>query len=106
MSKRKRDYHLVAVDGVATAGELQAIYDAALHRQRKLYGATKFTVEALMYSLRERGDRALAEPDCQRRLSELSSDQLVEVISRLMKLRSKYPAITDQLLFRLNEKLP
>ena len=59
-----------------------------------------------MYSLRERGDRALAEPDCQRRLSELSSDQLVEVISRLMKLRSKYPAITDQLLFRLNEKLP
>jgi hypothetical protein len=45
------------------------------------------TVEALMYSLRERGTRALDELDTKRRLSELSDHQVVEVGNRLQKLR-------------------
>jgi hypothetical protein len=91
---------------VASPHELQATYDAALRKQREQFGAALWTVEALMYSLRERGAAALAEPDTQRRLGELSGNQVREVISRLVKLRSKYPAVTDELLFQLGEQLP
>jgi hypothetical protein len=41
------------------------------------------TVTALLYSLRERGTRALAEPDTERRISELSEEQLHDVGARL-----------------------
>jgi hypothetical protein len=67
--------------------------------------AAASTVEALMYELRTHGLAALAGPNCRRRFSELSQLQLVEVIERLMKLRPKYPAITDELLFQLGEHL-
>jgi len=40
-----------------------------------------------MYSLRERGVAALAESDCQRRLSELTEQQMLEVAVRLQKLK-------------------
>lgn len=49
--------------------------------------AAPTTVEALMLSLRERSTAALLEPDCQRRLSELSEDQMIEVAVRLQKLK-------------------
>jgi hypothetical protein len=88
----KRDYRLVVEDGVASASELQAFYDAALREQRKLYGAAFTTVEAVMYSLRERGERALAKPDCQRRLFELNEEQLREVAVRLQKLKPEIAA--------------
>jgi hypothetical protein len=45
------------------------------------------TIEALMLGLRERGVAALKEPDTQRRLAELSKGQLVEVATRLQKLK-------------------
>jgi hypothetical protein len=61
---------------VASATELQA----------ELYGAAPSTIEALMYSLRSRGTAALLEPDCQRRLSELNEQQVIEVAVRLQKL--------------------
>jgi len=77
-----------------------------MRRQREAYGAAPTTVEALMYELRTNGLVALAGPNCRRRLSELSQPQLGEVIGRLMKLRPRYPAITDQLLFQLAELLP
>jgi hypothetical protein len=48
--------------------------------------AAASTVEALMYSLRERGVKALDEPDTQRRISELSEEQLHEVGGRLQRL--------------------
>jgi hypothetical protein len=51
--------------------------------------AADMTVEALMFSLRERGTRALVEPDTQRRLSQLSKDQLAEVGDRLQRLKPK-----------------
>jgi hypothetical protein len=50
------------------------------------YGrASISTVDALMYSLRERGAKALAEPDTIRRISELSDEQFREVVVRVQK---------------------
>ena len=80
--------------------------DASIAKRRKEFGAAPSTVEAVMYELRTYGVAALAGPNCQRRLAELSPDQLVEVIQRLMNLRPKYPAITDKLLLSLKKRLP
>ena len=44
------------------------------------------TVEALMYSLR-RGVEAITKPDNQRRLAELSEDQLLAVCRRLQNFK-------------------
>ena len=49
--------------------------------------AAQSTVEALMYSLRERGIKERSEPDTQRRISELSEEQLHDVGSRLQALK-------------------
>jgi len=49
--------------------------------------AADMTVEALMYSLRERGTKALAEPDTRRRLSQCSDAQVIEVGNRLRRLK-------------------
>jgi hypothetical protein len=49
--------------------------------------AAASTVEALMFSLRERGIPALDEPDTRRRLSQLNDSQLLEVAARLQKLK-------------------
>jgi len=43
-------------------------------------------VDALMYSLR-RGIEAITEPDNQRRLAELSEDQLLAVCQRLQNFK-------------------
>lgn len=67
--------------------------------------AANSTIEALMFSLRERGAAALSEPACLDRLADLSSDQTREVIKRLIALRPSYPKITDELLFKLGELL-
>jgi hypothetical protein len=104
MSKR-RDYRLVAEDGVASAGELQRDIDEAMRKRRELHGAAGSTVEALMYQLRTYGYAALAGPNCRQRLSELSTAQVREIIGRLMRMRPKYPAITDELLLHLGELL-
>jgi hypothetical protein len=69
----------------------------------KQFGAAPSTVEAVMFELREYGIAALAGGNCQRRLAELSRDQVAEVIVRLDRLRSKYPAITDNLLLLVAE---
>ena len=68
-------------------------------------GAASSTVEALMLSLRERGAGALAEANTRRRLGNLSPAQVREVIERLDRLRQKYPAITDELLLQLAERI-
>jgi hypothetical protein len=80
---------------------------AAEIQQHRLSGrAPAATVSGLVFSLRERGDAALAEPDCRRRLAEISTTQVREVIGRLIAVRPRYPAITDELIFRLGEQLP
>jgi|SoiMethySBSTD1v2_1073268.scaffolds.fasta_scaffold2666299_1 hypothetical protein len=68
-------------------------------------GAAASTVEAVMYELRTYGVAALAGPNCRRRLGELTEAQLGEVIERLIAMRTRYPAITDELLFQLGEQL-
>ena len=45
------------------------------------------TVEALIWSLRERGTQALREPETRRRLSQCSDAQVVEVGTRLRRLK-------------------
>ena len=96
-------YRPASQDGMASAGELLADYEAALQRRRERYGAARATVEAVMYELRTRGVAALSAPNCQRRLSELSAVQVRNVIERLDDLRPKYPAITDDLLLLIAE---
>jgi hypothetical protein len=49
--------------------------------------ALEVTVEALMFSLRERGTKALEESATKRRLSQLSERQVIEIGDRLQKLK-------------------
>jgi hypothetical protein len=88
---------------IASSGEMQADYEAALAKRRKEFGAAPSTVEAVMYELRTYGLAATAGPNCQRRLSELSPDQVRDVIVRLDRLKANYSAITDDLLLALAE---
>ena len=67
--------------------------------------AAASTVEALMFALRERGAAALAEPECQKRLADMSTAQMRDILARLMALRPSYPAIDDELLFLLGKQL-
>ena len=73
---------------------------AELNQQRR-DGTPQSTVEALVYELRTHGLTALQHPNCLRRLDHVSTAQLREVLGRLIKLRPKYPAITDDLLLKL-----
>jgi hypothetical protein len=71
--------------------------------------AADWTVEALMFSLRERGAPALDEPNTRRRLAELSDEQAIEVGTRLQRLKPKIarPWTADEVetLVRLRETL-
>jgi hypothetical protein len=68
--------------------------------------AAQTTVEAVMYELRAHGVAQLAKTNCRRRLDQMSPAQLREVIERLSELRPQYPAISDDLLLQLGERLP
>jgi hypothetical protein len=65
------------------------------------------TVEALMYSLRERGVAGLKEGQTMRRLSELDDRQLIEVGERLQRLKIGHRWTEDEVegLVRLREDL-
>jgi transposase len=65
--------------------------------------AARSTIEALMFSLRERGTKALDEPDTKHRISELSEEQLHEVGARLRALTIR-PAWKAEEIDRLVEK--
>jgi cytochrome c553 len=73
-------------------------------------GAPQQTVEALMYSLRSRGAKALEESATKRRLSELSDDQVIEVGDRLQRLRAEiaraWTAAEVKTLFQARIKCP
>jgi hypothetical protein len=109
MSKRKSaeaaPITIFPGDRTPSEFEIQALYEAALRRQREFYGAPSTTVEALMHELRTLGLGALAGSNCRRRLAELNREQLQDMIRRLMRLRPRYPAITDELPFQLGEQL-
>src|SRR5262245_15204677 len=64
--------------------------------KRRSVGAAAFTVEALMFSLRK-GIDALNHPNTLRRLSQLSEQQLLEVMTRLQKFQPEIaPAWTPE----------
>ena len=63
--------------------------------------ASQSTLDALTFELRTRGLAALDDPSCFCRLDDVSTAQLREVLSRLIQLRPKYFAITDDLLLKL-----
>jgi transposase len=67
---------------------LDALWEEVNRAARQRYNAApQTTVEALLYSLRQRGVWALTEPATKRRLSELSEEQVIEVGDRLQKLK-------------------
>jgi hypothetical protein len=74
-------------------------------RRETKMNAPASTVDALMYQLRTDGIAALPDLGCQRRLADLSTPQVREVLRRLIRIRSNYPSITDELLFWLGEQL-
>jgi hypothetical protein len=61
------------------------------------------TLEAVMYELREEGLAALKASNCRRRIGELSRRQLLEALRRLLKLRSRFPKISDDLLLYIED---
>jgi hypothetical protein len=67
--------------------------------------AAASTVEALMFSLCQRGAAVLSETATQSRLAALSTAQVYSVIERLLAARPRFPAIDDELLFLLGEQL-
>jgi hypothetical protein len=69
------------------------------------HGAPQSTFDALLYELRTHGISQFANPNCRRRLADLSSHQVRELIAALMRLRPKYSAITDDLLLKLGDQL-
>lgn len=77
---------------------------AELNRRPRV-AAPRATVEALLYELRTHGLAALERPSCRRRLADVSSAQLRDVIAALIRVRPNYPTITDDLLLKLGEQL-
>jgi hypothetical protein len=67
---------------------LDCAWNEINHAARKRYNsAPQPTVEALMYSLRSRGTKALEELATKRRLPELGEQQLHEICGRLQRLK-------------------
>lgn len=63
------------------------------------------TMDALIYELRTHGLPQLGKVNCRRRLSDLSTPQVRELIASLIRLRPKYPAITNELILKLGDHL-
>ena len=73
---------------------------------RQYHGAPQTTYDALLFELSRHGVSRLSELNCRRRLSDLSTAQVRELIAALLRLRSKHPAITDELVEKLGGQLP
>jgi len=65
--------------------------------------AAQSTCDALLYQLREGGIAQIKTFNCQRRIAELSASQLRKVVAALIRLQSRYPRITDELLSALDD---
>jgi hypothetical protein len=74
-----------------------------LNDPRRFERAAQSTVEALIFELREHGAAQLEKEGCRRRLGELSDEQLLEVIERLVALQSQHPKINDALIAAFRE---
>jgi hypothetical protein len=74
-----------------------------LNNPRRGPYAPKATCDALLFELCQHGAAQLAKPNCLGRLAQLSPKQTSGLITVLMRLRPKYPAISDELLHELGE---
>ena len=66
-------------------------------REAGAAGAPRATVEAFLYSLRDRGMAALAEQETERRLLELLPDQIEQCMERIAAHRPQYPNAAELL---------
>jgi hypothetical protein len=81
---------------------LERTWDELNRLARERYNeAPKATYDAAVYELRTSGLSQLSEPNCQRRLSNLSVAQLKNLIASLQQRRGQYRNVSDQLLARL-----
>jgi hypothetical protein len=67
--------------------------------------APQSTYDAALWELRTYGVVQLAKENCRRRLSDLSTKQLRELVAALMRLRPQYSMINDELLLKLGDLL-
>ena len=63
--------------------------------------APKATYDAVVYELRTYGLAQLTQPNCQRRLADLSTAQVKAVIASLQQCRGQYLNVSDELLTTL-----
>jgi hypothetical protein len=79
--------------------------DRAWHElnERGAHTAPQVVVEAVLHQLRTDGLGVFADPNCRRRLTDLSDGQLRDVLAVLIRVRTRCPAVTDELLIALDE---
>jgi hypothetical protein len=65
--------------------------------------APQVMLDAVLYQLCKDGIAALENPSCRHRLAKLSDTQLRELIAALIRARTTYPAVADDLLLILDE---
>ena len=63
--------------------------------------APEATYNAAVYELRTYGLPQLSNPNCQRRLADLSAAQLKNLMTCLQQWRGQYPKVSDELLAML-----
>jgi hypothetical protein len=85
---------------------LDALWAALNRAARDRYNAApQSTYDAAVYELRTYGIAQLEKPNCRRRLADLSTAQVRELIAALIRLRPKYPKITDELIGKVGDQL-
>jgi hypothetical protein len=85
---------------------LERMWDTINREARERYnGAPQSTYEAALYELRTHGLPQLKKASCQRRLGDLSTKRLRDLIAVLLRLQSQHPNITDELIAALGDQL-
>jgi hypothetical protein len=81
---------------------IEALIVHFFHERWQAYGAPQATFDALLYELRTHGLPQLRNPDCRRRLGDVSDAQLEDLIAALIRLQPNYYNITDELILALD----
>jgi hypothetical protein len=92
------NHHIRANWGAMSLEVECAAFDRTLRRD----GAPQSTLDALNYELRSHGLAALEHPNCRHRLTEVSPEQLRELMTALIRVRAECAAVTDELLIALD----
>ena len=87
-----------------TVERLQARYDAAIKTREAVLGLPMSSVEALVFSLKTHGIAAFERADVKDWLSRLNPPQIDEVVARLERLATTYPAINSLVIAKIRER--